>query len=269
MRRMHPMRLSYAMFGAHNPFLAWVEDAAERVRKDRRPASPDNPLLELQEQVSRQIVDGLDAWRKSTERLAEESFHAIYASPALQAALGIDTASPCPPRKAARSKLHQALVARRIGELKAEMTRGGLAEAVVRALIYVGLARGAVDERGFAAIREIRATLSPAQQRTLAEFKALVRDQFLLLILDEEAAVRAIPGLLPDSIEERRDAFALLRQVLEAPGALTEEAAARLQEVAALFGLGPQPVTRELPRESAAPVRIGSALRAARVKETS
>ena len=56
--------------------------------------------------MSRQIVDGLDAWRKGAERLAEETFHAIYGSPALQAALGIDTASSRPPRKAARSKLH-------------------------------------------------------------------------------------------------------------------------------------------------------------------
>ena len=59
-----------------------------------------------------------------------------------------------------------------------------------------------------------------------------------MLIVDEETAVLAIPHLLPESIEERREAFGVLRQVLEAPGALPEEAAARLQEVSALFGLG-------------------------------
>ena len=207
--------------------------------------------------MSRQIVDGLDAWRKGAERLAEETFHAIYATPALQAALGIDTASSCPPRKAARSKLHQALVARRIGELKAEMTRGGLAEAVVRALVYVARGRGVVDERGFAAIRGIRGTLPPAHQRTLAEFKALVRDQFLMLIVDEETAVLAIPHLLPESIEERREAFGVLRQVLEAPGALPEEAAARLQGVSALFGLrvGADHACRRSPRARTPPPR--------------
>ena len=151
------------------------------------------------------------------------------------------------------------------------MTRGGLVEAVVRALIYVGLARGVVDERGFAAIRGIRETLPPAHQRTLAEFKTLVRDQFLMLIVDEETAVLAIPHLLPESIEERREAFGVLRQVLEAPGALPEEAAARLQEVAALFGLGSELITlaQEPPRERVAAARIGSAVRTARVKERS
>ena len=55
---------------------------------------------------------------------------------------------------------------------------------------------------------------------TLADFKALVREQYLMLLVDEEAALRAIPGLLPEPVEERRAAFAALRGVLEARGAL-------------------------------------------------
>ena len=49
MRRMNPLRLSYEMFGPRNPFLAWVGDAAERVRA-RRPVRPGNPLVAAQEQ---------------------------------------------------------------------------------------------------------------------------------------------------------------------------------------------------------------------------
>ena len=37
-----------------------------------------------------------------------------------------------------------------------------------------------------------------------------------MLLIDEEAALAAIPGLLPDAVEERRAAFATLREVLEA-----------------------------------------------------
>ena len=33
---------------------------------------------------------------------------------------------------------------------------------------------------------------------TLAEFKMLVREQFFMLLLDREAALAAIPKLLPD-----------------------------------------------------------------------
>ena len=45
---------------------------------------------------------------------------------------------------------------KRIAELKSHIPVGGLREAVDRALIYVGMGRGAVDERGFEAVRRLR-----------------------------------------------------------------------------------------------------------------
>ena len=175
--------------------------------------------------------------------MSEDAFHAVYGTPALQAALGIDTESKQPPRKAPRSELHKALVERRTGQLEAAMTAGGLPEALVRALLWVGMARRAVDERGFAAITRLRDAHEAHRRMTLAEFKALVRDQYQMLLIDEEAALRAIPALLPDAIEERREAFAIIRGIIEASGAPGDAPAARLQRVSALFGLGPELVT--------------------------
>jgi hypothetical protein len=248
MRRMHPLRLSYEMFGPRNPWLAWVDGVADQVRANRRPAQSGNPLVAAQAALSQQIVDGFEAWRRGAERLAEDTFHAIYGTPALQAALGIDTGSP--PRKAARSKLHEALVDRRIEDLRAAMARGGMAEALVRSLLYVGMARKAVDERGFAAITRMRDAHPSHRQMTLAAFKALVREQYLMLVIDEEAALHAVPALLPDAIEDRRAAFATLRQIIEASGTPGDAPAARLQRVAALFGLGPELVSLA-PRDDA------------------
>ena len=240
---MNPLRLSYEMFGPRNPFLAWVGDAAERVRARRQPVRPGNPLVVAQEQLSQQIVDGLEAWRKAVEKLSEETFLAVYGAPAVQAALGVDTASSQPPRKAEKSLLHRALVEARIAELRREMTSGGLREALVRALLYVGMARNAVDERGFEAIRRMRKARQDHRQMTLAEFKALIRAQYYMLKIDEEAALAAIPGLLPDSMDERRAGFATLREVLGASGALGDAATERLGRVAALFGLETEPAT--------------------------
>ncbi len=243
MRRMHPLRLSYEVLGPRNPWLAWVDDAANRVRDARRPVDPENPLVALQAALSRQIVDGLDAWRRGAERLSEDAFHAIYGTPALQAALGVDPSSSVPPRKAAESKLHAALVERRIAELREAMRRGGMAEALVRALLYVGRARNAVDERGFAAITRMRGALPAHRQMTLSAFKALVREQFLILAIDEETAMRAIPELLPEALDDRREAFATLRKIVEASGSPDDALATRLQRVALLFGLGPELVS--------------------------
>ena len=244
MRRMHPLRLSYEMFGPRNPWMAWIATEAERVRGRRRPARPratrSSPRRRSSPGRSSRAWTPGASWRSACPRTPSTP---SMARPALQAALGTDTASTERPRKAARSKLHDALVERRIEELRAGMSHGGLAEALIRALIWVGMVRNAVDERGFAAITRLRDAHPANKQMSLADFKALVREQYLMLVVDEQAAIRAIPGLMPEPLEARREAFAALRGVLEASGPLDDAPAERLRRVAALFGLGPELVT--------------------------
>ncbi|MBS7543226.1 DUF3141 domain-containing protein [Ancylobacter oerskovii] len=238
LRKLHPLRLSYEMFGAQNPFLAFLDTAAEKVREERRPVEPDNPFLKAQEQVSRHIVESLDGWRAAMERQAELVFRTVYGSPMLQAAVGVDPTSPRRPRTAARSPLHAELMARKIEERRAAFDKGGRLEAAVRALIYVGSARGGADERGFRAIKRLRREGEHARKPTLDEFKALVREQFAMLLIDRSAALRAIPDLMRNEPDEAKaETLALVEQVLSASGALEGAAAERFEEVRQLFGL--------------------------------
>jgi hypothetical protein len=207
---------------------------AEQVRENRKPAAAENPLLAMQEAVSGQIVAALDAWRDTTEALAERTFLAVYGSPMLQAAAGIDANATRPLRKAAKSQLHQELLQRRIAELKSRIPVGGLREAGIRGLLYVGMARNAMDERGFEAVRRIRRTQG---ELPLPAFKALVREQFNMLLLDTEAALAAIPSMLPDDTEAKLNAFGLIEQILGARGELSAEDRKRLQRIAPLFGV--------------------------------
>ena len=64
-----------------------------------------------------------------------------------------------------------------------------------------------------------------------------------MLKIDEEAALAAIPGLLRNRPTSGAQAFATLREVLGASGALDDAAAERLGGVATLFGLDAEPVT--------------------------
>ena len=97
--------------------------------------------------------------------------------------------------------MHRELVQRRSAELKARIPVGGLREAVIRALLYIGLPRASVDERNFEAIRRIRETQDIMPALSLSEFKALVREQFFMLLIDPEAAIAALPSLLPEDME--------------------------------------------------------------------
>jgi hypothetical protein len=117
-----------------------------------------------------------------------------------------------------------------------------VAEALARSLLFVGMARGRADERGFAAIRRLRRAHAGARQLSLAAFKQLIREQYFMLLIDEKAALAALPALLPQEMEDRRAAFEALGEVLRATGQLSGDAAERLTRVAALFGLGNAPV---------------------------
>jgi hypothetical protein len=234
MQQLHPLRLQYEVFSNANPIMGPVADMAEQIRENRRPVAADNPFVEIQETVSRNIVAGLNAWRDMTEALAERTFLAVYGSPVLQAAVGIDPAGTRELRKAGKHPLHDELLQKRIAELKSRIPLGGLREAVIRGLLYVGLARGAIDERGFEALRRIRRTHG---DMPLPAFKALVREQFYMLLIDTEAALAAIPSMLPADVETRRKAFDLIRQIMTARGELSVEDKERMQRIARAFGL--------------------------------
>jgi pimeloyl-ACP methyl ester carboxylesterase len=235
LHRWHPLRMSYEAFTSSNPFMPALADAAEKVRSQRKPTAKDNPFISMQEKVSEQIVRSLDAWRETQEKLSEQMFLAIYGMPALQAAVGVDPAAGRP-RRPGKSALHRELVEKRIAELKSGINKGGLQECTIRGLIYIGAARGAIDERGVAALRRIRLT-EEGSKMTLAQFKSMAREQFFLLLLEPEATLAAIPKLLPSDLAERRKGLAAIRNVLSSSGEISGEAAERLKKVAALFGL--------------------------------
>jgi hypothetical protein len=235
MQQLHPLRLQYEMFSDANPLMAPVAAMAEQVRNNRRPVATDNPLVAMQETASRQIVATLDAWREANEALAERTFLTIYGLPTLQAAVGVDPEATQPLRKAPKSPIHRELLQKRIAELKSNIPHGGVREAVLRSLIYVGMSRASVDERGFETVRRIRQAHGDIP---LSTFKAAVRDQYNMLLLDRDAALAAIPAMMPPDPEKRREAFDLIKQVLAARGEMSAEDGARLSEIARLFGVG-------------------------------
>src|ERR1700730_3190918 len=250
LHHMHPLKVQYESFSNANPFMAPVAAMAEEVRKNRKPVASDNPFVAMQETVSKQIVAALDGWRDFTEAVAERPFLTVYGSPALQAAAGIDPADTRPLRKPPKNRLYQELVQKRIAELKSRIPTGGLREAVVRALIYVGLGRGSVDERGFETIRRLRNRYG---NMPLSEFRTLVREQFAMLLIDQQGALASLPSLLPPDAQTRSEAFDAVKQVMAACGETSAEDEKRLSEIGRLFGIGEEGATIAFPQNRRGP----------------
>jgi len=236
-QKLHPLRLQYELLSDANPVMAGVGRLGAWVQEHRSPAAADNPFRNLEEAVSRQIVTLLDGWRDARDALSEQLFFAFYGSPVVQAIAGVDAAGTRPTRKSPKSWLHKELLQARIAELRARIAAGGLREAVIRSLIYVGMPRGAVDERGFEMVRRIRLNQKGMQQLTLTAFKALVREQYLMLLIDPEASIAAIPSMLPADRELCVEALDLIKSVLSACKKIDGGVAERLQRIDQLFRL--------------------------------
>jgi len=248
MRHSHPNRLRFEMFADENPLMRPVADWAEAVRGNRRPVSPDNPFLAFEHMMSDMITSGLEMWGKARDAATEAFFFHTYGSSILQAMVGLRADETSVSRRIGRDVTREAAAKDAAVHLEQQIEQGGLIEAAVRALIYVRLPEGKVDERGFAALKQISAELPAAKRIGVARFKEIVKEQYLILLLDPERAIAALPKLLPGNRRQCEEALALVRRVLAARGALPEECRRRLERVETMFA-GPPP---EVGRDKAA-----------------
>jgi hypothetical protein len=201
MRRMHPLRLPYELLSDQNPMMRPLAGLAERVRKERKPAAANNSLTKLEAEVAHQIDAALDGYRDLRDRWCEQLFLAIYGSPLLQALVGLRARDESPRHRPGDDPDHLDFVARRKAELLDQIGAGGLREAALRALLYVLMPQRATDERSFNLLRRMRDERGGGI--TLAEFKAALRDQGFMLLLDRERAVATLPLLLAEGSAEQ------------------------------------------------------------------
>jgi hypothetical protein len=127
-------------------------------------------------------------------------FEAVYGMPWLQAMAGLpprgDDEAAAPLTEPGDSEERSASIAAVHEHLREDMTKGGLLEASVRALLFMRRTHGEADERRFNLAREMLGTLS---DRGILAFKDVVREQVALLRLDTDAAIDALPGMLANA----------------------------------------------------------------------
>jgi hypothetical protein len=242
LRWSHPSRLRFTAFSDRNPLMQGIAALAPTVRENRRPAAEDNPLLALQRTTSEAITAGLQSWGALRDAMAEQMFFAAYGSPVVQAAAGLGPDAGAKAAHIERDLVREADQAQLRAGLEDQFEAGGALEACLRALVYVRLPDGGgADERAFNLLRGLRAGKAGGRKRTVAELKAALKAQFLLVTLDAERAVQAIPHLLPDDVAERKALLETLSAVVEAPGPLSVEGRRRMRYVETLFGAATAP----------------------------
>jgi hypothetical protein len=237
MRALHPNRLRFAAFSDDNPAMAAIKPLAEAARNERKQCSPDNPLMAMEHATSEWIADRLHVWGEWRDTMTEAFFLNTYGSPLLQALVGLGGRTEGNGRRIERDLVRETAAARLTSELEHRFEEGHVEEAVLRALIYVRMPQGSIDERGFAMLRLVRASRPADKRMTPARFKEMVKQQYLLLRLDEERAVKALPRLLGPDKDVRAQALQVLHELLQARGTLVPESQRRLARVEGLFAV--------------------------------
>ena len=237
LRRMHPHRFRFRIFSDENPFMAPIKAAAAEARLSREPVSPDNPFLSFERAASNWITTCLESLGEARDAMTEAMFLNTYGSPLIQAAVGLMAEPNAVPRHIERDLERESAAAELANALEHRFEAGGADEGALRALIYIRRPDGAADERGFRMLKIIRDSRKANRQLTLSQFKDMVKEQFQLVLFDEERAIKALPKLVHPGEPESDAALDALRALLVAPGPLPQEEKSRVVRVEKLLGV--------------------------------
>jgi hypothetical protein len=245
MRQLHPNRLRFSLFSSRNPLMQPVAGMAQAAREKRQPVQPDNPYLVMEGLMSDWITQSLEAYGAARDAMVENLFHATYGSPLLRAMTGLGPAKEATERRVERDLVREASEARLIAQLEQRFEVGEPVDAALRALFYVHQPERHFDEREFAVLKQFHAAQPQAERRSFSELKDVLKEQSLLVRLDGERAVAAIPNLLKNHPDKGRASLAALHKVIDARDGLSEEGKRRLVRVDALFQAKPDPTKVE------------------------
>jgi pimeloyl-ACP methyl ester carboxylesterase len=235
LRRLHPHRMQYSLWSDRNPWMKPVAELARRVREQRRPVAADNPFVEAERRMADQIERALNGYRDARDKTFEVLFNAIYGSRWVQAMLGLAAAERA--GAGGRDEAYEALIGQKVAALRSRLAEGGLREATVRMVLYAGADKIAVDSRGFRMMQRVRDEYDPeliGERLSASARRQLFKEQYLMLLLDEERSLAALPKLVPQPAD-REAALQAVRRVLTAKGELTPARKARLARLEAIL----------------------------------
>ena len=212
-----------------------VAPLAEKARAERTGCSADNPFVVMQERFSKTMIQLLDLYRDARDQLTEQTFHAVYGSPVVQAACGISrNDGPARPRPGILPSSRAAVDAE-IASLKGRIAQGNSLDAAARALVYIAKAERRVEERTFDMLRELSQEHPEVPPQ---DFKNALREQWAILTIDERAAIETLPQLLPQDPAQRRALLDKLEAIVTVAGNLNADGQRRLNKIKEMLETG-------------------------------
>ena len=204
LRKLHPSRVSRAMFGDVNPFMNGVPGQAAKALAERKPADSANPFLFMEKVAASSIEFGLDIWRDWRDAFYEMAFLNIYGAP-----VNVRFGEPY----AFKRTLPDPKTLRFLPQVQTVLLgagRGGFEEAVIRMLILLAEAQAAIGRDRLEVSAEVLSHDEPFASLPPERRTALIQEQSIIVEFEPELAVKTLPDLLPKP-EDRKRAVELVR----------------------------------------------------------
>jgi hypothetical protein len=116
----------------------------------------------------------------------------------------------------------------------AKLGSGGFEEALTRAMLYVVSAERSFDERCAAAL----GTAFRESHLPIEHFKALVRDQFFVLLTERERGVQALGTLVPEA-DKRATLLQRLNAIVGDPSPAEQDRISHLSQMLSVSAAKP------------------------------
>ncbi|MCP3710250.1 DUF3141 domain-containing protein [Paraburkholderia sp. CNPSo 3274] len=238
LRESHPSRVERSVMSDANPALGVLPAMAEAVRGHRKPTAPDNPFTLLEKQTSATIEATLDAYRDARDAWIESTFYNVYTAPWVQALVGVTPNEPLEPIAPPLMALRKELAQYRLRAARAHLTKGTLVDAFMRIAAYIVDEMHTVQYRPFQRMRELAREYLGDRQPSIAELKEAARRQGAIVQLDPQAAIEALPEIVPD-MKLRRALLAAVYRIATVSAPLEGERRERYRHVQRALGVEP------------------------------
>jgi len=192
---LNPMRQQRYLLSDQNPLLAGVGDWAEQTRQNRSVASEDNPFVQMERLQADMVEHVFDLFRDTRDALAEMAFHTLYGTPWMKAVAEQELPSLVS---------HEILQFPEVKDAIAKADKGGYKEAIIRMLLLLAQARGAVRRDRLERSNQMIHSRPPFDSMTAEERAELIYEQTLIVKFAPEEAMASLPQLLKDDVERYR-----------------------------------------------------------------
>ncbi|WP_310633567.1 DUF3141 domain-containing protein, partial [Paraburkholderia sp.] len=246
LRESHPSRVERSFFSDANPVFGALPAVADAVRAHRKPADRDNPFTLLEKQVSASIEAVWDAYRDARDTWTERTFYGLYTAPWVQAWVGVAPNLPLDPIAPPLTALRKELAQMRLRAAHAHVHKATMLDVFMRIMAFLADEMHVVQYRPFQKMRDLAREYFGDRQPSIAELKEAARRQGAIVQLDAQAAIDALPDLVPEA-RARRLLMSAVYQVASASGPLEGERAERFAAVQRVLGLEPGSEKEPLP----------------------